>query len=82
MQCAWWLSDTDVQFVVMDSLVSRHSGVVKMSFLWCDGGDMNEVMKVFGKPRPLKFVLYKKWYMSNGMKRYVVEFLKIFRDRK
>lgn len=30
---------------------------------------MNEVVKVFGKPRPLKFMLYKKWYVSNGMKR-------------
>lgn len=36
---------------------------------------------VFGKPRPLKFMLYKKWYLSKVMRRSVVEFLKIFRDR-
>jgi hypothetical protein len=39
---------------------------------------MNEAMKVFGKPRPLKFMLYKKWYVSTGMRRSVVECLKIF----
>jgi hypothetical protein len=46
MQCAWWLSDAIVQFVVMGNLVSRQPGVVNMSFSRRAGGELIEAMKV------------------------------------
>jgi hypothetical protein len=69
--------------VVMGSLVSCHSGAVNMSFSRRAGGRLNEAMKVSGKVRALKFMLYKKrYYWSNTLRRSAVEFLKIFRARK
>ncbi len=83
VQCALCLSDADVQFVVMGSLVSRHPGAVDISFSRCAGGGLTEAMKVFGKAWPLKVMSYKKWYYwSNTMRRSAVEFLKIFREEK